>query len=367
MDVIVPTLGRGGAQKAAVRIAAALCRSGALVRMLTLSAPTAQRYVTPPPGVAVVDLGVHEKGSLSAGSLPRTLIPLVRELARSRPDAVVAVQDIAAMMTATAMTVARVRGRLVIAERREPSTYRHARARKLVRRTLYRRANLVVAQTRAMRDALARDYAGPIEVIPNPCPSVERPARPDRSCNDRWRMVAAARLEPFKDFPLLVRGAAAALRERPNWSLDIFGSGSDEACLREAIEDESMQHAIALRGHSADLQAEHAGAHLFAHPSINEGFPNTVAEAVGAGLPIVACAAASGVPELVHDGVNGIVLTDEARTPEGFSDALGRLMDDAPLRARMGSASLTLARAFDAADLDRRWVEAVLGVRPPGA
>jgi glycosyltransferase involved in cell wall biosynthesis len=76
-----------------------------------------------------------------------------------------------------------------------------------------------------------------------------------------------------------------------------------------------------------------------------DGIPNVLVEAMAAGTPVVATGV-SGIPELVQDGVNGVLVAPE--DPEALADALLRLHGDPALRGRLASAGReTVARRFD--------------------
>jgi glycosyltransferase involved in cell wall biosynthesis len=82
---------------------------------------------------------------------------------------------------------------------------------------------------------------------------------------------------------------------------------------------------------------------VYVQPSYQEGMPNSVLEAMAAGLPIVATRV-SGNVDLVHDGENGFLV------PPGDKDALAqairRLLEDPELASRMGERSRQLAAEF---------------------
>jgi len=85
-------------------------------------------------------------------------------------------------------------------------------------------------------------------------------------------------------------------------------------------------------------------ADIFVFPSHYEGMPMAILEALAAGLPIVATAV-GGIPELVGDGENGILVPP--REPKALAAAIERLCSDVELRARMGHRSLALSREYD--------------------
>ena len=95
-------------------------------------------------------------------------------------------------------------------------------------------------------------------------------------------------------------------------------------------------------------------------PDDRDGIPNVLVEAMAAGTPVVATAV-SGIPELVTDGVNGLLVDPEQ--PEQLADALLRLHADAGLAERLRSAArTTVAERFDGDRLARRARRPLRGV-----
>jgi glycosyltransferase involved in cell wall biosynthesis len=86
-------------------------------------------------------------------------------------------------------------------------------------------------------------------------------------------------------------------------------------------------------------------------PDDRDGIPNVLVEAMAAGTPVVATAV-SGIPELVTDGVNGLLIDPEE--PEQLADALVRLHEDSELAQRLrGAARRTVDERFDGDRLAR--------------
>ncbi|HEX5138917.1 MAG TPA: glycosyltransferase family 4 protein, partial [Planctomycetota bacterium] len=102
-----------------------------------------------------------------------------------------------------------------------------------------------------------------------------------------------------------------------------------------------------------ELARHYHRADAFCLPSYFEGSALVVSEAMASGLPCVVTEAAGS---LVTHGRDGLVVP--AGAPAELADALGALLDDAALSARLGAAARRTAEAFDLASYGRRLVEA---------
>ena len=128
------------------------------------------------------------------------------------------------------------------------------------------------------------------------------------------------------------RGHPVARRARLLYS----GIGPDSAAVAERAQALRLDDAFTSLGYVdyADVPAVYCRADLFASPTYSEGFSNTILEAMSAGLPIVSCHAV-GVVDCLRDGENGLLV--QPGDVHSLADALGRLLDDAPLRRRLAA------------------------------
>jgi glycosyltransferase involved in cell wall biosynthesis len=102
------------------------------------------------------------------------------------------------------------------------------------------------------------------------------------------------------------------------------------------------------------LAVEYTIAHCFCLPTVQEGFGLVFAEAMAAGLPVVACRAAA-VPEIVEDGRTGILVGQ--RSPAELAHALEALLVNENLRTEFGMAATRRIEAFDLSRVAGRFLE----------
>ena len=121
--------------------------------------------------------------------------------------------------------------------------------------------------------------------------------------------------------------------------LVVVGDGELRDELRSRAEALGILGRVHFLGARRDLGNILAAVDIFAMPSYWEGLPLSMVLAMGAGLPVVASRVA-GIPEVVDDGVNGLLV--DAGNSTQLARALATLVNDSQLRSRLGSA----AKAF---------------------
>lgn len=152
-----------------------------------------------------------------------------------------------------------------------------------------------------------------------------------------------ANLYENKGLKYLIEVAAIVLKDMPNCVFILIGSGEQENKLKKLIYDYKLQNNFFMLGQVKCAYQYLKGFDIFCIPSIKEGLPYCLLEALMAGLPIVA-ANAGGVPEIVRGGENGFVVPvkDSAK----IAEKLKVLLKDDELSDKMGRVSAGLAGEF---------------------
>jgi glycosyltransferase involved in cell wall biosynthesis len=164
--------------------------------------------------------------------------------------------------------------------------------------------------------------------------------------DDAFVVGHVGRLAPEKNLAFLAEAVAAFLRSNPAARFLLVGYGPSvdevERIFRERGVADRLHHPGALDGRPL-ADAYHA-ADVFAFASKTETQGMVLAEAMTAGVPVVALDAA-GVREVVRDGENGRLLSEE--DAEAFAAALSVIAaSDEPARERMRRAALETAKEF---------------------
>jgi glycosyltransferase involved in cell wall biosynthesis len=219
----------------------------------------------------------------------------------------------------------------------------------LVDRALKGRDDLLIAECEASRKFLVGrlGYApGKVKTILNgvdlagwPSSKVERQKRrlELRLGAGDLLVGAVGRLDEQKGVSVLL-GAMTRLK---NTALRcaVLGDGPQRKALEAMIRRHELEKHAWLLGERGEIASWLSAFDLFCLPSRWEGLPNALLEAMALGLPVVA-SAVDGVPEVVTDGVTGLLVPPER--PDLLAKALRRLADDPALRASLGAAAHAL-------------------------
>lgn len=147
------------------------------------------------------------------------------------------------------------------------------------------------------------------------------------------RLVTAGRLIARKNMSLIVAALDALRREGVDATLDVYGEGPEAQAIGTLILERGLQRHVFFRGYQLDWVAQAMEADIFLNLSEAEGFCIVVAEAMLAGLPVIA-ADVGGVRDYGRDGQNMVKLS--APSAETASTAILRLVSDLLLRERLG-------------------------------
>ena len=226
------------------------------------------------------------------------------------------------------------------------------------------RADHVVVPSRYSADVAASLYgvaAERIAVVPEPIDLDEwrrRFAAAERRTSSRPTVLSVARMYPRKRLDDLLR-AAVILRHRiPDAQVRIVGDGPERDRLRRLHAELGLGDTVVLLGEvsRAELSVEYVSADCFCLPTIQESFGLVFAEAMAAGLPVVACRAAA-VPEIVEDGRTGVLVTP--RRPDELAAAMETVLTNDGLRKEFADHARQRVEAYGLERVARAFMEVV--------
>jgi len=194
-------------------------------------------------------------------------------------------------------------------------------------------------------------------VIPLFVAESDGPFKTDYALRNRVRLAAAGRLIARKNVPLMVAAVDALRREGVDATLTIYGDGSEKQAIEALRLERGLEDHVTLHGYRANWVAGSMEADIFLNLSEAEGFCIVVAEAMLAGLPVIAVDV-GGIREYGRDGENMVKLS--APDTDATRAAILRLMRDPSLRERLGrQARADMLRGYDAVACRQQVAEAL--------
>ncbi len=233
---------------------------------------------------------------------------------------------------------------------------RHANG--TVYRALLRRADALVACSQRVADAAVAEVPTcrpRLTVIPNGYDPAEF-AAPVAPPGERPFVLAVGRLVPEKNFGLLVEAFAAVAGEFATLDLVIAGDGPERERLSALAAACGVSERVRFPGFTdrSTTVGLLRGCELVCCPSRWESFSLVALEAAAAGKAVVA-ADAGALPELVHDGETGLLVS--GHEPARWADALRELLRDPERRTAFGRRARARVRDLTWDRIGARYLE----------
>ncbi len=209
-----------------------------------------------------------------------------------------------------------------------------------LRKYLYKTAYGLIAQTGEARDNIAAIVQHKnITVIGNPVRnlSINRPAANENI------ILNVGRFDSTKKQKLLIEIFAAIDNE--GWKLVLVGDGLFYEKAKKKMEELNMAGKVEFVGPSKNVDQYYSSSTIFAFPSILEGFPNALAEAMASPLACIAYDCLAGPKDIIDDNINGFLIP--VNDEEGFKQKLQQLMKDEALREKFKSNAQQKMKQFN--------------------
>jgi len=162
------------------------------------------------------------------------------------------------------------------------------------------------------------------------------------------------RLVPQKGIQYLLRAACQILKDFPATVFVIVGDGPYRHELETLADVLQIRRNAIFLGQRQDMPEVYAAMDLFVLPSLNEGMPMSVLEALAAGKAVIATSAGD-IPEVVVPGKTGLIV--EPGSEASLREAITNLLSDPELRGKMGQAGQALVeQGFSARAMARAYM-----------
>lgn len=184
-------------------------------------------------------------------------------------------------------------------------------------------------------------YRGPVRVIPCMLADTVAPTTDAKPAQYDGRIVfgAAGRLDAEKGHAFLLQAIPLVVEACPAGQIELWlaGDGPDRGRLEALVHELGISSYVRFLGHcgARDMEEFWRGIDVFVLPSLWEGLPNVILEAMMHAKPVIA-SDVGGVGEAVVAGTTGLLVPP--RCPRALADAMIRLGQSEPVRGEMGQA-----------------------------
>jgi glycosyltransferase involved in cell wall biosynthesis len=210
---------------------------------------------------------------------------------------------------------------------------------------IIRNADAAIALTEDMKRAMQEICHRDIVVVPNGISIVDQVEGTNDTADHGKSILYVGRLEPVKGVRYLIRAMKQVHDTIPYARLIIIGEGTERAMLEALSTRLGIREFVQFGGevpHGKVLSFMQQ-ADVFVLPSLSEGFPMVIVEALSCGLPVVA-SRVGGVPEIITNETNGYLV--EAKDEGALAESILVLLQDEHLRKKISDANKELVKKY---------------------
>ena len=279
-------------------------------------------------------------------------IKQVVKILKERPHATV-VSFIVASIFVCGVASFFVKNRIVVSERNNPKECPSGKLQQRLRDWAFCRADVCVYQTEdAMRMFPQKAQKNGV-IIPNPINgNLPKPFEGER----KKVIVAACRLHPQKNLPMLMEAFALLYKDHPEYTLEIYGQGRERDNLLKLINDLELEGVVSLPGFASDIHSIMREAAMYVSSSDYEGISNSMLEALGMGVPtIVTDCPVGGARMMIQNGINGILVP--VGDTVAFYSAMKKVVEDDEFAKMMSKEAIKVKDQYPIEKISKRWIE----------
>jgi glycosyltransferase involved in cell wall biosynthesis len=219
--------------------------------------------------------------------------------------------------------------------------YLAGKLKRIASKLLLRNADAIIAVTRDMKNEIQRFHKFHVFVVPCGIDlsrfrniSKENLSNKQLKIRDNEKLIIfVGRLHPIKGVKYLVEAMNIIIQKTPA-KLLIVGDGEERKNLEKQVVELHLEEFVTFVGKVQNSEVPNLmnASDIFVLPSLSEGLPTTILEAMAAGLPIITTNV-RGLPEIVKDNENGFII--EPKNPKQIAEKVLLLLENQELRGRI--------------------------------
>ncbi|PKM55427.1 MAG: hypothetical protein CVV00_03970 [Firmicutes bacterium HGW-Firmicutes-5] len=202
-----------------------------------------------------------------------------------------------------------------------------------------------------VKDTIIKEYGLKDEVVPMIYNGIQlERCKPKTNYDTRDSKVSLLHIGRFceqKNHKGLIEGFRILRESNKNIELKLMGSGDYEEDIKKLVKSYHLEDCVEFLGLKSNVYKYINEADIFVLPSLWEGMPITLIEAMATGMPIVATDV-GGISDMITHDESGLVVKTQV---EDLVEALDRLIRDKALRMKLGKNALKKSACFDAVQM----------------
>jgi len=240
---------------------------------------------------------------------------------------------------------------VVVCERNDPDVY--PKYWKIIRGWAYNFAQGAVFQTTDAMNYFDRKYFKKRIVIHNP---IELDNLPRLTHGSKSKVIVnTGRLALAKNHELLIQAFSKIAKDFDEYILEIYGDGPLKESLLDLVNELGMRKRIVLHEATPDVLEKIKESEIFVLSSNNEGFPNSLAEAMAMGIPCISTNCRIGGPkEMIVNNKNGLLI--DVNDLEGLENAIRKLIVNQEFRDTISKESYKIREKLDSEIIGSNWM-----------
>ncbi len=283
------------------------------------------------------------------------VIKLRKKIKIFKPDALITFNNLGKLMGMFGVMFTRVK--LIISERMDPYSYKPNSKRYMYMR--YRAADGCVFQTREASEYFPKSVRDKSIIIPNYIDVHDSEINEANTdfIKPLYDIIFIGRFDiRQKRQDLMIKAFSKVLKNYPDLLLAFFGDGPDIDKIKKLSEHYGISNNILFNGVTKDIYAELRKSKIYVLTSDYEGIPNSLMEAMAAGLPVISTnCSPGGAKLLISDKVNGLLVNRD--NVDELAKAITYLLENPEARKRLGSEAKKITKKFKKSEILPKWEE----------
>jgi glycosyltransferase involved in cell wall biosynthesis len=215
------------------------------------------------------------------------------------------------------------------------------RFQEFFKKKTYPLAKGIITQTSFSKSVLEKKIkAKNVNIIPNPVNSIKKIECTPKNC-----IITIGRLSKEKGHLYLIE--AFSRIKNYNWELRIIGDGPERIFLENLVKQKKIENQVVFYGYQKNFSIQLSESQIFVLPSLSEGFPNALIEAMSLPIACISSDCTAGPKDIIKDGENGLLV--QPGNIDDLANAMERLICDANLRKKIAEEAFKIRErlAFD--------------------